>query len=83
MDRARDRVGWIILGWLIIESPLPQLGVDVDHNPTRKQGILPGELTLAQRLVALRVGWSLLTDFDAMQRAGVPILRSLNIQFRL
>jgi hypothetical protein len=23
-------------------SLVPQLGVDVDHNPTRKQGILPG-----------------------------------------
>jgi hypothetical protein len=23
------------------------LRVDVDHNPTRKQGILPGELSLA------------------------------------
>jgi hypothetical protein len=29
------------------------------------------------------VGWSLLTDFDAIKRAGVPILRSLNIRFRL
>ena len=29
------------------------------------------------------VCWSLLTDFDAMKRAGVPISRSLNIQFRL
>ena len=28
-------------------------------------------------------GWSLLTDFDATKRAGVPILRSINIRFRL
>ena len=34
-------------------------------------------------IVALMVGWSLLTDFDAIKRAGVPILRSLNIRFRL
>jgi hypothetical protein len=29
------------------------------------------------------VDWSLLTDFVAIKRAGVPILRSLNIQYRL
>ena len=36
-----------------------------------------------QGLVVLMVGWSLLTDFDAIKRAGVPILRSLNIRLRL
>jgi hypothetical protein len=34
-------------------------------------------------LVALMVGWSLLTDTGDIKRAGVPILRSLNIRYRL
>jgi hypothetical protein len=38
---------------------------------------------IARGLVALMVGWSLLTDFNAIKRAGVPILRLLNIPFRL
>jgi hypothetical protein len=33
--------------------------------------------------VDLVVGWSLLTDTDAIERAGVPILRLLIIQYRL
>jgi hypothetical protein len=38
---------------------------------------------LTYGLVALIVGWSLLTDSGAIKLAGVPILRSLNIPFRL
>ena len=37
----------------------------------------------ARGRVVLIVGWSLLTDFVAIKRAGVPIWRSLNIQYRL
>jgi hypothetical protein len=37
----------------------------------------------ARGLVALMVGWPLLADLIAIKRAGVPILRSLNIQYRL
>jgi hypothetical protein len=29
------------------------------------------------------VGWPLLADLIAIKRAGVPILRSLNIRYRL
>ncbi len=38
---------------------------------------------VAYGLVALIVDWSLLTDLEDIKRAGVPILRSLKIQFRL
>ena len=37
----------------------------------------------ARGLVALIVGWSRLTDFGVSKRAGVPILRLINIQYRL
>ena len=36
----------------------------------------------ANGLVALKVDWTLLSDVNAIKRAGVPILHSLNIQYR-
>ena len=60
-------------------EPLEPLGIELLSDPTNRPQYQP----VAQGLVALMVGWSLLTDFDAIKRAGVPILRSLNIRFRL
>ncbi|MFN8741358.1 MAG: hypothetical protein ACK5YR_15640, partial [Pirellula sp.] len=40
-------------------------------------------LSHAHGIVALFVGWSLLTDFAAIKQAGVPIQRLLITQFRL
>ena len=47
------------------------------HTLSLKEELLP------KGRVALIVGWSLLTDFVAIKRAGVPIIRSLNILYPL
>ncbi len=70
-----------MLGSWLQANPLLTLQVGKIPRSRYRAGI--AGLSLAYGLVALIVGWSLLTDFGAIKRAGVPILRSLNIQYRL